>query len=725
MRGRIRLGVGATLTAASLVVAGFAMLSVAVSYWSFGQLGHALSVVTQERLPKILKTERLAALSQEVVGAAPTMIAASDPQQKDAIFSGMEGRLNEIGGLIGDISTGPDNQAAIQALGDINRDIRAKLGELNQAISGRFADADAGKDALKAMKSATIAYRALLRPKIEMASVAMTVVGNEVAAFKEKPDEVKPGALVDELVKLGAAAADRNALNDMDKLADTFSMSQLSAAAALDEAAVNAEAGRAKTVVAQMERRFKEQARLFDPDATAAVMARYTALVNDAERSVPSIRARELRRVAQSNTLYAEVNDLSLRMRGQLDALLDDITKRSEEEAALADQAERQGFLLILAVGCASVLVGLASTVFVRVRVLRRFDRLRHCMERLAANDLGVDVPVDGHDEITGMARTLEVFRDTARQVEAATARAEEERIHAAAQRREAVLALADEFDQRIKGLVGDVAHNTDAMHRTANGLVEVARATFGEADTAASASSDASQSISTVAGAAEEMSASIAEIAKRVRQSVSVAQQAVREAERADGTARSLTKAAEKIGEVIALIDSIAARTSLLALNASIEAARAGEDGKGFAVVAGEVKSLAAQTSRATSEIVEQVKTVGEATREMVAAIGEIGGVIKSMDEISSMIASAVEQQDATTRDMAQGIHHVADGAGRAMASITQVTNAAGRVAAAADEMLQAASSTRQRSEDLTRDVDGFLTQIRVGAEQGVDSNR
>jgi len=69
-----------------------------------------------------------------------------------------------------------------------------------------------------------------------------------------------------------------------------------------------------------------------------------------------------------------------------------------------------------------------------------------------------------------------------------------------------------------------------------------------------------------------------------------------------------ALSKAAQKIGDVVRLISDIAGRTNLLALNATIEAAPAGDAGKGFAVVASEVKSLATQTARATQDITVEV---------------------------------------------------------------------------------------------------------------------
>src|SRR6202035_4165899 len=138
---------------------------------------------------------------------------------------------------------------------------------------------------------------------------------------------------------------------------------------------------------------------------------------------------------------------------------------------------------------------------------------------------------------------------------------------------------------------------------------------------------------------------------------STRIAGEAATEANRTNGLVEGLAAAAQKIGEIIALINNIASQTNLLALNATIEAARAGDAGKGFAVVASEVKSLASQTAKATEEISAQVATMQAATGDAVQAIQGIGGTIGVINEIATTIASAVEEQGAATQEIARNV--------------------------------------------------------------------
>jgi methyl-accepting chemotaxis protein len=220
---------------------------------------------------------------------------------------------------------------------------------------------------------------------------------------------------------------------------------------------------------------------------------------------------------------------------------------------------------------------------------------------------------------------------------------------------------------------------------------------------------------VETVASATEELTASIGEIGQQVAKSSTIAGDAADQAEKSNVQVEGLVAAAQKIGDVVGLIQDIAEQTNLLALNATIEAARAGDAGKGFAVVASEVKSLANQTAKATDEIRGQITTMQGATSDSVAAIRGIGKIIKEINEIATAIASAVEEQSSATQEISRNVQQASAGTQEVSANIDGVAQAAGETGRSTNEMLSASGELAQQATALTGEVERFLQRVRA----------
>ncbi|HLG82101.1 MAG TPA: methyl-accepting chemotaxis protein [Bradyrhizobium sp.] len=342
--------------------------------------------------------------------------------------------------------------------------------------------------------------------------------------------------------------------------------------------------------------------------------------------------------------------------------------------------------------------------------------RLGSRMRALADGKLDGDIPGVGRgDEVGEMASTVQIFKDNAVRVHELERAEAETQKRAAAERRSAMENLAADFERSVNGIVRSVSTAAAGMQSTAQSMTSTASDASARAATVSAASQNASNNVGTVAAAAEELSSSVAEISRQVSRSSEIASKAVGDAERTNATVQVLSTGAEKIGEVVKLIHSIAAQTNLLALNATIEAARAGESGRGFAVVASEVKALANQTAKATEEISAQVAAMQSSTSDAVAAISGITQTIAQMSEITNSISTAVDQQGEATREIARNIQSVAAGSNEINSHIGGVTSAAAATGTAASDVLSNARELDNQSGMLRSAVDGFLAKVRA----------
>ncbi|HZH12477.1 MAG TPA: PAS domain-containing methyl-accepting chemotaxis protein [Microvirga sp.] len=212
------------------------------------------------------------------------------------------------------------------------------------------------------------------------------------------------------------------------------------------------------------------------------------------------------------------------------------------------------------------------------------------------------------------------------------------------------------------------------------------------EASQAAQAATSTSSNVQMMASAAEELAASVGEIAQNMMNSRTATEATYSQAKSASGFTDQLSAATSAMGGIVGLIQNIAGQINLLALNATIEAARAGEAGRGFAVVATEVKNLATQAARATEQITAEIDSVRGISGGVVEALAKILGSVETVHGYVTNAATAVEQQSAVTQEMSANMQSAAHDVARISSSIGAISTAVGRVSQAVNTTKEAA---------------------------------
>ncbi len=370
-------------------------------------------------------------------------------------------------------------------------------------------------------------------------------------------------------------------------------------------------------------------------------------------------------------------------------------TAKAEDAKALA-QIEWLNLMLLGGLGM-SALLGLGVALLMAASLARPLRALTGATAALAEGRLETEVTGGGRrDEVGDLARAVIVFREGLRQAEQDRDAAAAERAAAEQARTAALVAMADRVEDEATLASGALAQQMSTMAENAERMAAASAMVAAESRAVSNAATTAQDSVNTVAAATEELGASIREIMRQLEGSTAATRRAATRGLEGRERIGALSQEVDRIGGIAQVIASIAGQTNLLALNATIEAARAGEAGKGFAVVAAEVKSLAAQTARATEEIGRQVEGIASATGAAVEVVRHMAEAVAEVEAAAGVITAAMQQQNGATQEIAQAVAAPARATEEVPARIVSVSGAAGQVGTRAEEVRGAAGAAQ-----------------------------
>jgi methyl-accepting chemotaxis protein len=672
----IRLGISAKLQSAFSVVTGLTILAAVVGLLSFSAIEGGLRRVVNHQMPAMINAMRLSVINGNISAAAARFISAkTDADRKMTLALMAQKRADLADGIEAVRNVGGESPALLKII-DLSKYLDANLATLEDAISQRTELRHQIEDMLEDLHR----YHAQVIDELRRFNSPATAL--EVAARTH---------LLVTLISEGSIVRDPSAFKDIqDRLK--------AASAALDQTMDKlGDSGEAWESV--------ERIRLGIDNIVP---------LRQGAGSIFARRARELFVTTRVDAAIDENASIQRQLDSAVSALVNDtdVSTQASATALIGDLDVSGRTLLIVSVVSLLAAVGVGF-FYVQRKLVRRLVGIGAAMRQLAAGDIDIAMPSgQAQDEIGDMARALQVFR--ASEIERRSL-SEREHLEQQSQRERGshIEHIIADFRATVTNVIGSVTDNVSLMEATARSLSTIARDADKQAREVLLSSEATSTNVRTVAGAADQLGASIHGINEKTKKAHAIARHATETARSTDQLVSNLSLGATRIGDVIKLIQAIAAQTNLLALNATIEAARAGDSGRGFAVVAAEVKALATQTAKATEEIADQVGAIQDLTGRTVAAIQSIDGVMGDISGLTAAIASAVEEQTSSTQMIVQNVQQAAAGAkelANKMTVVTETIYGTNRSAAAVQETSQAFSA---QASTLETAVETFLERV------------
>jgi len=741
IRQRLYIAVGA--------IASFALISAAAGWFAMSRLDSAITTVTDEGVSSVVSALALAERVADLAGAAPDLVSASTEEEVAATAAGIKEREADIRSVF-DLVAARVSGARLEEIKKETDGLLANIGRLQQLVSARIRITRQREAETQALANAHTIFLQFANPLIDDAVTDLT---GSMTTVTRSGDLTRVERSLTRMANNDVALVQATAtlIGEVNNAVGQMAVG----GQASTRAELEAQTKRFTTTHERVTKALTLVERI-NPHPELSKATKAVLGYGEDGTGLFSFREQELDSLEYARSTLKTSRDAAKRLGAVTQLVVEDANKDVAGATKEAKNSSTTGKLILIVVAIASMVAAFfVGWLYIGRRVADPLAALTGVMDRLAAREWTTEVPDRTRsDEIGAMARAVQIFKENGLENEQLQKEVERNR-QTAEEQRKAQEALLDRavgevvgaaaggdlsaridtsrldgmmarLGERMNGLLGtvdavfgnlgeslgamargDFTHRINAdyhgvydrLKQDANRTAQQLAETVGRVTTAASTVRDAATEISM-----HQITATVKQNADNAEAANSLAATARSTAEKGGSVVRNAVEAvsriegsAQKIADIVGLIDEIAFQTNLLALNASVEAARAGEAGKGFAVVAQEVRALAQRSADASreiktliqastgevregarlvnmtgeslTEIVTAVKKVADivgeissASREQAVGLDEVNTAVSNMDEMTQRNGALVEQTTASAQAMARQAQELAD---------------------------------------------------------------
>ena len=404
---KVKFGLRIRLFLSFIGISGFAVIAAIFANYAFYAIGQALQEVTERTVPPAIATLRLAQRTERIAAAGSALLAATTPEEVDLIAAGFQRELGQAELLISHLPARGIATGKLDELQGLVSRLDRNLLSVKSTVEKRIAATNKKTALIEDTFDADSQFRAIWTPQFQQ-------LRNRILELQQGlADARNPTTDTNAAIKhLNTAINELTPLEQIQAQAAIAFEILVRAASSPDVASLSSIHDEASKVLQRIDSLFSD----IDPDVSLSLITPLSHFRKNliGTSSIISLRQIELNNIQEGRRLTIENSDISAQLSDAVEALVADSQTEITAATDRTQQTERLGRIGLMSIVALSLISSIAIVWIYVGSVVGRLTKLAQGMRAIVNGRRDIEIPTSGSDEITGMARAVEVFRENA-----------------------------------------------------------------------------------------------------------------------------------------------------------------------------------------------------------------------------------------------------------------------------------------------------------------------